>query len=299
VSWADEFLLRLATGGGNAYREGGSAAAEPTALAALALIAWGRSADAQAKLRWLAELQAPDGSLGSSAGQPSPAWPTPLAVLSWMAGNTDCGYSKTELPWRLPWSRNLRAAVQWLLKNQGEKVPSRGEGHDTELFGWPWVLGTHSWVEPTALAVLALKAAGYGSHPRTREAVRLLIDRLLPDGGCNYGNTVVLGQQLVPHVQPTGLALMALAGERDDSGRIGRSMRYLRRTVRGDTAPASLAYGLLGLAAQGETIAAADAWLAAAAGGAKKHRSPLELALLLLAAKRPSGWGLRCGAKEG
>ena len=93
---------------------------------------------------------------------------------------------------------------------------------------WPWVLGTHSWIEPTAFNVLALKAAGRGEHPRTREAVRLLVDRLLPTGGCNYGNTTVLGQQLRPHLAPTGLVLLSLAGEQINDSRIAKSLAYLQ-----------------------------------------------------------------------
>ena len=95
------------------------------------------------------------------------------------------------------------------------------------LVGWPWAEGTHSWVEPTALAVLALKSVGLGDHERTREAVRLLHDRLFSDGGCNYGNTVVLGQTLRPHLQPTALALLALWQEADRGGRVTRSIDYL------------------------------------------------------------------------
>ena len=44
------------------------------------------------------------------------------------------------------------------------------------------------------------------AEPRIREAVRLLWDRQLPHGGWNYGNTVVLKQELRPHLLPTGLA---------------------------------------------------------------------------------------------
>jgi hypothetical protein len=184
----------------------------------------------------------------------------------------------------------IRRAIDWLLRTEGTKLPPRGEGHDSQLVGWPWVADTHSWIEPTALAVLALKATGHGSHPRTREAVRLLIDRLLPEGGCNYGNTVVLGQQLAPHVQPTGLTLLALAGERDPSGRIERSVEYLTRVLDEQTAPASLSYGLLGMAAHGAECCLAEEWLAGAAQRAERHQSPLEMALVLLAAAGPGMW---------
>ena len=159
-------------------------------------------------------------------------------------------------------------------------------GHDSTLIGWPWVEGTHSWIEPTAWAVLALKAVGLAQHPRTREAVRLLVDRLLPDGGCNFGNTFVLGQQLLPHLQSSGICLLALAGEKIDDPRIGRTGDYLERELSRQTATASLSYSLLGLAAHDRQPAMAGPLLAAAAERMLvRDRSAHKLALLALAAK--------------
>jgi hypothetical protein len=111
------------------------------------------------------------------------------------------------------------------------------------------------------MCVLALKATAHGDHPRAREGVRLLIDRLLPDGGCNYGNTSVLGQTLKPHLEPTGLTLLALAGETDASGRLARSVAYAREATPKSRTAASLAFGLLGLAAHGELPISANDWL--------------------------------------
>ena len=91
--------------------------------------------------------------------------------------------------------------------------------------------GTHSWVEPTAINVLALRSADQAGHPRCREAVKLLLDRQLPEGGWNYGNTTVLGHVLRPQVQPTGLALAALAGETDIRPKVHRSLDLLGQTL--------------------------------------------------------------------
>jgi len=55
------------------------------------------------------------------------------------------------------------------------------------------------------------------AHPRADEAVQLMLDRILPGGGCNYGNTIVLDQLLRPHIQPTGIVLLALAGDANRS----------------------------------------------------------------------------------
>jgi hypothetical protein len=133
--------------------------------------------------------------------------------------------------------------------------------------------------------VLALKATGKAEHPRTREAVRLLIDRLLRAGGCNYGNTVVMDQVLRPHLQPTGLAMLALAGESDRDGRIAKSLDYLGRELTEKTPAESLSYGLMGLAAHSRFPAMATAWLEAAYRRTiARDAAPYRLALIALAA---------------
>lgn len=108
--------------------------------------------------------------------------------------------------------------------------------------------GTHSWVEPTAIAVLALRANGHADHPRVSEAVRMLMDRRLGHGGWNYGNTVVFGAELKPMPDATGMALAALQGmvSRDD---IQSGLDYLVSEFDQCLTPQTFAWGRLGLAA--------------------------------------------------
>jgi len=121
-----------------------------------------------------------------------------------------------------------------------------------------------------------------------REGVAVLIDRQFPGGGLNYGNTFVLGQQIRPHVQPTGIGLLALAGEVDPSGRIATSIAWLRRSIGPQSTPTSLAWSVLGLKAHGVELPEAEQWLeSAAARVIIRDDSPHKLALLALAAK---GW---------
>src|SRR5207248_5451236 len=171
-------------------------------------------------------------------------------------------------------------AVAWLLSNRGQAVERSGDfGHNTELIGWAYAEQTHSWVEPTAFAVLALKAVGRGNEPAAREGVAVLIDRQLPGGGLNYGNTYVLGQFSRPHLEPTGIALVALAGETDPSKRLANSIAWLRRSIGPETTPLSLCWALLGLRAHGITLPPADDWLAAAAARVQsRDRAPPQLA---------------------
>jgi hypothetical protein len=133
--------------------------------------------------------------------------------------------------------------------------------------------------------VLGLRAAGYGGHERVREGERMIVDRLLPGGGANYGNTIVLGQPLVPHIQPTGLAMLALGGMEHDDPRISKSLEYLAGATEPKTAAPSLAFAALGLAAHGKRSSTVHEWIV----HALQHRAitseaPYELALLLLSA---------------
>jgi hypothetical protein len=110
------------------------------------------------------------------------------------------------------------------------------------------VADTHSWIEPTALAVIALKATGHGQHDRVLEAIRMMLDRQLPHGGWNYGNTLVFGRELHPMRESTGAALTGLAGVVDQE-KVARSISYLQGEVDRLRTPISLGWGLLGLAA--------------------------------------------------
>jgi hypothetical protein len=277
VAWIDQTLDELSQLPAIGYSVGGHAAAEPTALAALAFVVHGRMNHAEKAAAALAAMQQVNGEVSVRAGEQTPGWPTSLAVSAWTA--IDRGAYRSQ----------IEKGLAWMLTNRGEPVErSDSFGHDTTLIGWAYAEHTHSWVEPTAFAVLALKAARRNDHPAAREGVAVLIDRQLPGGGLNYGNTYVLGQLIRSHVEPTGLALLALGGENDSSGRIAKSIAWLRRNLGAETTPLSLAWGILGLRAHAAELPQAGEWLGAAAGRVEQRdKSPHKLALLALAAK---GW---------
>ncbi len=214
IGWVDpargELLARRAPGGSWGYRDGGSPAVEPTALAGLALIASGgeacadrspaptsqRPSAAREAAAWLAGLQREDGSLPAAAGPSMPGWATPYAMLLWgrLAGFAD----------------RRRRARHWLLSIRGQASRPPAEergvlGHDPTLIGWPWVAGTHSWLEPTAMAILAVCGDAGCDHPRVKQGLDLIRDRAIPGGGWNYGNNVVFGRALRPSPGPPAL----------------------------------------------------------------------------------------------
>jgi hypothetical protein len=265
------------------YASSRTHASEPLALAAMALHGQGESEAAQRCSDALAVCQDDEGKVGVRSRE-APYWPTALAALLWAAR----GEKK---------SRRKRA-VEWLMHARGEPIVADPDivGHQTSLIAWPWVLGTHSWVEPTAMAVAALKANGLTNHARTREAVRLLEDRMLPTGGCNYGNTEVLGQTLRPHLQPSGLCLWALAGE-SKSRRTHLTLDYVRRATERAQTPWSFAWGAIGLAAWNDAQQPKEKYRAIA-DSALRQKSPMSLALAILALQGAQSLPVKAIRKE-
>lgn len=290
ADWTAAALQQLRTsrsGNGWGYRPDDVPYVEPSVLAGFVLRTWygdARHSPAAATgvSHWLGSLVQDDGAIGLSSQLARPGWSTAWAIWYWRSG-------PQAPPAQCP------AATRWLLRRVGETFPvPRNVGHDTTIPGWPWVEGTHSWVEPTAIAVQALCVSGLRDHPRTRDGVRLLLNRPVPSGGWNMGNRITKGTPLRAQCAPTGIALLALASsltarQRSDArvratieGAIGFLLDNLPQT----RAPRSLGWGLLGLAAWGVHPNEADFWLSeASVKGLDRNIGPVALALLLLAGR--------------
>lgn len=283
VSDAAELLVSLRSHcGGWSYRSGLEAASEPTSFAILALRLFSETAVhdkvAITGARWVASIQNEDGSVGPWSKVRRPGWPTALAVLAWEATG---GFES-----------NRDAAIGWLLRCKGKTLsrgedPSRIAGHDTSLVGWPWVVETHSWLEPTAYAVLALRGCGFGEHARVKEGLDLIRDRETSYGGWNYGNKAVFGRPLRSQPGPTGLALLALAATQTRDIAIENATGYLKNVLPTLKSSSSLAWAVLGLQAWGEKPEEADERLESAFEAfLSKPADPMKLALLMMASDK-------------
>jgi hypothetical protein len=266
--------------GGFAGKVGGGYRADATAWAAVALEAVGQRGEwlKAARSRLAAQQQA-DGRVSLSPPHPEAFWLTSLAILAWH---------------QAPDYREAQArACHFLLTHTGRhwrRPPDAPYGHDTSLKGWPWIADTHSWVEPTALAVLALRITGRGEHARVKEAIRLLLDRQLPGGGWNYGNTSTFGRELLPFPESTGLALNALRGMAPPP-QIQKSLDYLQSRLQEVRTPLALGWGLMGLASWGREPAGAGDWIGECLERQKRY-GPYDTAafsLLLVASRAPQG----------
>lgn len=265
--------------GGWGYAAGRASAAEPTAWASLALSGCADPREASDRgLDFLADIQRTDGGVPAIDIKSAPNWTTAVAMLAW-----------THSPASSRFQRNVNRGADWLLSHAGKAVPFNAQiyGHDTSLIGWSWVDGTHSWVEPTSYAILALRTADRGDHPRVLEGRRLLQDRTIPGGGWNYGNAKMFGSALRPFPGTTGVALMALTGRSPDQ-RIEESLAFLERELARVRSPISLAWGLMALTAWQRRPVEADAWLAETFDRfSGEPCNPLHESLLLLASHDP------------
>jgi len=216
----DRTVIAASRATGVGYSAGQSGRLEPTAWTLLALAAAGQS-DVPAAAQFLVRAQREDGWLVED-----PTWPVnigfnALVAFTWFA-HQDLAPSDAR-------TRLLAA----LAASKGVQAPNQPQSsQDNSLQGWSWIDGTFSWVEPTSLGLLALKRArtrggsSQAADARIAEAERLLVNRTCREGGWNFGNAVVLDQDLRPYVPTTALALLALQDRRDDAA-VVRSLEYL------------------------------------------------------------------------
>lgn len=237
-AYIDQLLSCALPEGGFSQKPGSKLCPDASAWAILGMAACGRHSEViRATGRRMISLQFPDGRLPIAEGVESAHWPTSISVLAWKK----CSGFK----------REIEKSAQFLIENSGlhfEPESDSTGGHNTALLGWPWNQGAHSWIEPTAMAILALRAVGLGGHARVREAVAMLLDRQLPSGGWNYGNKVVYHQELRPMPANTGQALCALGGLVACAD-VQKSIDYAARQFGQIRTPFSFCWCAFGLAA--------------------------------------------------
>jgi uncharacterized protein (DUF362 family) len=167
-------------------------------------------------MAWLGRCAGRDESYRLGRGRPEAIWPTALVlfVKATLGGAQE----------------DLKRTAQSLLAIRGRQAEGGDDREvndvDVTLNGWPWAEGNFSWVEPTAWAILALRRIGQGDNPRVLEGQKMLLDRALDEGGCNYGNRHIFGRVLEPIPGPSCLMLLALQG-RSDEARIRSAVQYL------------------------------------------------------------------------
>lgn len=200
--------------GGWGYFPGKQSWMEPTTYAMLALQQRGADAALDRAWRLVSSWQLPEGSVRPSGAIAEGTWVTALFVtLASIRGSYDVGTAR---------------AVEWLLRVAGAEhsLGMRAFSYlhllktrlDVSHEGWPWRDGNASWIEPTALTLVALKkiAAKYPSSElsyRVRQGEELVLSRRCSDGGWNCGNPNVFNYDLPSYPESTAIALLGLQGK--------------------------------------------------------------------------------------
>jgi hypothetical protein len=243
-------LKRSLQGGGFSITQEKLYRSDATAWAIIALeVVDGYRKSTLAACQRLAHEQLSDGRVTMIINRPETFWPTSLALMAWL---TVPGFEI-----------EADRAAKFLLSISGKHFPRKEDSplaHDSALKGWPWIENTHSWIEPTSLAVLALKSAGYTRHERVLEAEKMILDRQISSGGWNYGNTRVFGTQLMPIPECTGHALSALADSVDRKN-VALSIDYLNGEAERFRTPLALAWTIMGLGAWANRPADYRKWI--------------------------------------
>lgn len=274
-----DFLQRASNpDGGWGYALGHPSCVEATAAATLALRDVPGTGGARDRaVRWLTTAQHRDGGWGYSIEDPESGWETAWAVLA-LADAPDGTPASRGATWLL--ALKPQAVEDAMLAEAQKKTAI-----DISLNGWPWLPGQASWVEPTALSLLALSVSPKSGAPVARldEAVRYLADRRCSAGGWNFGNPVMLGAHLPPRPHPTAWALMALAKLQREAI-LPEDVKALRTEMASDGGALALGLGSLALRTLDENDDEAVASLTAlqtADGG--WNENPYHTAIALMA----------------
>ena len=261
---AELSLRQLPCGGWAALASSSQPSIEPTCYSALVLGSAPVGDIARAQ-DFLLRTQNPNGSWPVFPGDDHQGgWVTSLAVMSLFD-------LVPAIPARLKGLHWLMSCVgregNWFWKWKF-RTADRRVRFDPDKYGWPWFPDTVSWVVPTAFAVLALNqipcSCGGLEHItlRVELGVEMLMDRACPGGGWNAGNGVVYGTAVAPHADDTAIALLALRDRAKDPV-VQESVHYLEKVAPTLTAPWSLAWAILALAAHCRPISSLSSSLAA------------------------------------
>ena len=239
-----EIEARSLARGGWAVKDRGTASIETTSYALMAL-ADDQELARRGAIEALLRTQNGDGSWPAFEGDDQEeCWTTSLALIALRFVGSS--------------ARPIERGERWLLNNKGReghwfwkwkfRTVDRAVQFDPEKYGWPWFPETVSWVIPTAFALIALRQS---FHSRITEEVLnrvqigndMLRDRACPQGGWNAGNGIVFGSALIPHIDSTAIALLALIDDADPTA--ARGCEWLRQATADCASAFSLAWAVV------------------------------------------------------
>jgi hypothetical protein len=220
---------------------------EPTAVALLAIRDEpGAEKSFERGISWLLSCQNMDGGWGINGDDLESGWHTAWALIALKYSN-QVGASITQ-------------AIEWLsyvgtyeiTHEEFQKSAIKGKDYPVALT-WPWLPDQGCWIEPTALAVLALEGLDISEVASTRISAALdyFLENRTPSGGWGNGNASPLDTIVLPRAYPTVLVLLALARIAPNEIQT-RDLEALHNDLRRDSSILSQSSGYLALRILGE-----------------------------------------------
>ena len=193
--------------GGWGYSTGQKPGVEPTAAVLLATRNESLANNSfQNGLSWLLHCQHQDGGWGINEDDPESGWQTAWALIA-------LRYSTQN-------NIAISHAVDWLTTVETVEVSreqfQKQEIPKTDTIGalvWPWMPGQLGFIEPTAMAILALEGLNKSQRAdaRVNSALNYIQQYRTSHGGWDYGNEGKLDTGVLPRAYPTALTLIALS----------------------------------------------------------------------------------------
>ena len=222
------FISAQHDNGGWGYLAGRKPVVEPTAAVLLALRTEPLARDSFKRgMTWLLNCQHQDGGWGINEVDPESGWQTAwvLIVLKYT------GQNKEQILKAEGWLKSVGTLEFTPEQFLNSTTPENGQ---LISLVWPWLPGEAGWVEPTALAVLALAdvSATPGVASRIQSALDYFRQYRTPEGGWNIGNTTSLDTTVIPRAYPTSLVLLALSQvaqqviQSDDTSALQQDMNH-------------------------------------------------------------------------
>jgi hypothetical protein len=233
--------------GGWGYSAGQKSVVEPTAAVLLAIRDEEKAIDSFNKgISWLLSSQNQDGGWGIHENDPQSGWHTAWALIALKKSKPGIDSFIRGIEWLSFVSTNLITEAEFKDQNLSfsDNVWARV---------WPWLPGQGSWIEPTALAVLALEGSVLSSVAsiRMNAAIEYFRKNRTPVGGWDFGNAGPYETIVLPHAYRTSLVLLALSKVNPDEI-IPEDLSALSSEIKQDLSILSVSSGLLGLKTMGK-----------------------------------------------